>query len=320
MKVVDVAGREDLARVFVVQMRDEPWSLVECVGAVDPAQSRADKLVVVVSTQLGCAVGCPMCDAGTAFHGSLGADEILWEIEHVLREWAGPAWRACKKLKVQFARMGEPALNPAVLDVLDQLPSRLQAPGLMPCIATTAPRSATRWFDRLRTLRDTHYGHGMFQLQLSVQSTNEAQRDRLIPIAKWDLPTIAEFSRTWVRPRDRKVTLNFAVTEGVALEPRVLAALFDPASVTVKLTPLNPTTQAHRNELRTVFRAGEECRVDELSARIRDAGFDCIVSTGLAEESEMHTSCGQLVLAHRRTLREEPSRSAEQAPGQGVVW
>lgn len=298
-EVVDVLGRPDLAQIYLVRLRDDPLAMVECVGAVDPSLPKSEKLVVVVSTQLGCAVGCPMCDAGTSFHGNLTSSEILSQIEHVLSDWAGPEARTCPKLKVQFARMGEPALNPSVLEVLEVLPTRVPTPGLMPCIATTAPRSARRWFERLVELRDRHYGKGQFQLQLSVQSTDEVIRDGMIPIPKWSLREMAAYSEAFVRAEDRKVTLNFAMARGVPISAKAVARWFNPEKVVVKLTPLNPTDRAVESGLVSSFEAGEEARVKPLVSALQAEGFDCIVSVGLPEESQMRSSCGQLVRAHR---------------------
>ncbi len=302
MQVVELAGREDIARVFVARMRESERSLVECVGAVDPALPRSDKMVIVVSTQLGCPVGCAMCDAGTAYYGNLTAAEIQAQIDLVLREWAGPQASSCRKLKVQFARMGEPALNPAVLAVIVSLAQRQDLPGLMPCIATTAPVAGARWMRELIEVRNRWFGRGRFQIQLSVQSTSEDARDRLIPIAKWTLPELAQFARASTRPSDRKIALNFALAPGIEVSADKLAKLFDPRVCMVKLTPLNPTTRAVQNNLSSSFGPGGEHRVVQLVNDIRRHGFDCVVSTGLPEESEMRTSCGQLARIRGATI------------------
>lgn len=299
MKVVDIAGRPDLAQVYVIQVRDDPSSLVECVGAIDPALPRSQKMVIVVSTQLGCPVRCAMCDAGTDYRGNLTKAEIRGQIAHVLEHWAGPDARRCAKLKVQFARMGEPSLNPAVLEVIEELGQEKLFDGLIPCIATTAPRAGAAWLEELVGVRDRWFGEGRFQLQMSIQSTSEATRDRMIPIRKWTLLEIAAFAQRITGPRDRKVTLNFALAEGVEVSPEALANTFDPTACLVKLTPLNPTYQAERSGLSTAFAPGGEESIQSLVAQIRAFGFECIVSTGLAEESELNTSCGQLARIRR---------------------
>lgn len=307
MQVLELAGRRDLAQVYVVRMRESDRSLVECVGAIDPALPRSEKMVIVVSTQLGCPVGCTMCDAGSSYMGNLTAAEILAQIDLVLGDWAREDAAQCRKLKVQFARMGEPALNPAVLDAIELLGRRPGLPGLMPCIATTAPLAGARWMAKLIEGRDRWFGRGRFQLQLSVQSTCEATRDRMIPVPKWSLVELAAFARTATGPQDRKVTLNFALAEGVEVSPDKLARVFDPGACLVKLTPLNPTAAAVRSGLSTAFDKATEDHVAGLVQGIRKHGFDCIVSSGLPEESELRTSCGQLARIRREPDPRQPT-------------
>jgi 23S rRNA (adenine2503-C2)-methyltransferase len=297
MKLVSTLDVGEVARVFLLDTGSD-LGMVECVGAVDPALSREEKIVLVVSTQAGCPIGCLMCDAGTSYRGNLSESEIMGQIEFLLDEWAWPDAAWCRKLKVQFARMGEPALNPSVLEVLALLPGRRVLPGLMPCIATTAPRCAARWFEGLRAVKDRHYGGGRFQLQFSIQSTSEEERRRLIPADVWSMEEIAAFSRLFVREGDRKVTLNFAVVNGLELDPRVLRKVFDPSLCLVKLTPLNRTDRADSAGLVSGFSHHDAgLGAGETAARMRDAGFDVVVSTGLPVESDMSSSCGQLALA-----------------------
>lgn len=300
IQVVESAGCPDVAQVFVLQMRTARWSRVECVGALDPALGRRDKMVFVVSSQLGCPVGCAMCDAGTWFAGNLTAEEIEAQILHLLRTWGGSDAAVCRKLKVQFARMGEPSLNPAVLDVIARLPSILPTPHVVPCVATTAPRAATAWFEELLELRRA-FGPDAFQVQFSVQSTDEGVRDCLMPVAKWTLEEISGYAKRWVRGGERKVTLNAALAEGIPFEPEVIARVFDPAHCVVKLTPLNPTERAVRNGLTSAMDTGEEATIAELVRRLESFGFRCIVSIGDPREIRMGTSCGQLARLGRQT-------------------
>lgn len=294
MRVVEVAGRADLAQVFVLQMRPEPWSCVECVGAIDPAVAPEDKLVLMISSQFGCPVGCAMCDAGGWYEGNLTRIEILAQIQHLLETWAGPNAAACPKLKIQFARMGEPALNPAVLEAIESLRDVVRTPGLMPCVATTAPRAGAGWLEQLLRLRQRLYAPTLFQLQFSVQSTDETVRDRMIPVPKWTLGEIAQYAKRFVMPGGRTVTLNLALAHQVPVSLDVLARTFSPETCAIKLTPLNPTQAAATNMLRSAFTTGQEDEICKLAEEIRTLGFACIVSVGDPEESRMGTSCGQM--------------------------
>lgn len=303
MKVVEVAGRPDLAQVFVLELRPGVRGRVECVGAVDPAVPRCDKVVLVISSQFGCPVGCTMCDAGTWFDGNLTAEEIRAQIRHLVGAWAGPQAVSCPKFKVQFARMGEPSFNDAVLEVMATLGELIPTPGLVACVATTAPRARAAWFERMIAIRREKYGPDQFQLQFSVQSTDEQVRDRMIPIPKWTLREIGAFSRGFVRPGDRKVTLNIAVARDVPISGAALAAAASPDACLVKLTPLNPTASAGSHGWVSGFeRAGDEA-VREVVADIERHGFRCIVSVGDAEESALGSSCGQLARLSRAPER-----------------
>lgn len=293
----------DIARVHLLRLRDQPWSAVECVGARDPAVPRTQKIVLVVSSQFGCPVGCPMCEAGRGFNGDLEAEEIFAQIDFLMESWAGPSADRCPKLKIQFARMGEPSLNPAVLQVISALPRRYGYPGIMPCIATTAPKRSIGWFERLADIKRGQFGNGMFQLQLSVQSTSEAERGRLIPYPVTSLDGLSRLCEMFVLPGDRRAVLNFAAVEGAPIEPGVLRDAFDPAKSIVKLTPLNPTHGSVVSGLSTMFRSGGEPALSDLVHALEEAGFDVIVSVGLEAEVEAGASCGQLAFSRDGSQR-----------------
>ena len=152
IRVLRTTGDPEVARIHIAQVRENKNLLIECVDGLDPPQARADKWIINVSTQIGCPVGCPFCDAGGGFRGNLDVAELLQQVDWVLAQHPGLA-KGCKKLKVHFARMGEPALNDAVLPALRQLRHRYEIPGLWACIATVAPRGRTRWFDELLEIK-----------------------------------------------------------------------------------------------------------------------------------------------------------------------
>jgi 23S rRNA (adenine2503-C2)-methyltransferase len=312
LRIEEVMDVGDVARVHLLRLREESWGVVECVGALDPALPREEKMVLVVSSQFGCPVGCLMCDAGKGFYGNLRACEMDAQIDFLLDTWAGPGAGSCPKLKVQFARMGEPALNPAVLEVLRNLPARHRLPGLMPCIATTAPLASSGWFEELREIKNELFPGGRFQLQLSIQSTSEHSRRRLISGSAMDLRGLSVLCARFFRNGDRKVTLNFAAIEGVPIEPGALGDMFDPSCCLVKLTPLNPTGMAGSRGLSSLFESGAEAVVTDLASALRENGFEVVVSVGLPEEGRNGTSCGQMAFL-RSTRRDAAGR-----PGGGL--
>jgi len=291
-EVLSWSGIPEVAEVAVVRFRGDDRFRVETVDGLDPPLPRDRKWILNVSTQFGCPVGCPFCDAGGGFSGNLDVEEILDQVRIGLGRHPGLAAR-CRKLKVHFARMGEPALNDAVIEALDRLPAEVDSPGLWACVATTAPQRRDDWFEALREVKERRFA-GRFQLQFSVQSTDPEARARLIPVRHWDLAAMARYGRAFHRPGDRKVVLNFALAQGIPFAPGVIRDLFDPAAFAVKLTPLNPTLRGRG--FQTVLRGPEEDRIDRAVEALRLAGWDVVVSIGDAREDQVGSNCGQAVM------------------------
>jgi len=201
------------------------------------------------------------------------------------------------KFKVQFARMGDPAFNPNVLDVLQELPRRYDAPGLMPCISTVAPQNCQGFFSRLLKIKRELYDKGDFQLQFSCHTTDPNKRDGLIPIRKWDLHQISDYCKKWFSDGDRKVGLNFVMMEGYPVEAKVISKIFSPESCMIKLTPLNPTSHAAENRLRSKLDPEDPIDGQRLRDELKSLGFETIISIGELQENQIGSNCGQFVSA-----------------------
>jgi 23S rRNA (adenine2503-C2)-methyltransferase len=301
LEIRHTTGDDELARVFVAQLAD--GSLVECVESVQPPVPRERKWVLIVSTLKGCPIGCPICDAGGDYRGQLTADEIAAQVEFLVRRRYPDGRVPIPKLKVQFARMGEPALNDAVLDALEQLPRRLEAPGLMPCISTVAPRGREQFFERLLRIKRRLYNGGRFQLQFSVHTTDDSARREAIPARTWSLERIAAFGDRFHEPGDRKLTLNFAPRQRTPLSPERLAELFSPERFLVKLTPINPTAAATRAGISGLIDPDDEAGGRAIAERFEALGFETIVSIGALRENEIGSNCGMYVARLDRELR-----------------
>lgn len=296
-----LAGRKhgDLGEVLVARF-EAHGPLVELVDTRDPRYPVSKKWVAIISTQFGCPVGCLFCDAGGDYRGDLSAAQMLALVDHLVdRRFPGrvvpvPKW------KLHLARMGEPSLNPAVPEFLEALAGRYQAAGLIPTIPTLAASAPGEWLHRVRRVKDRLYAGGRFQLQFSANSTDEEWRDRLMPVPKWPLERLAAFGREWFRPGDRKLTLNFALAEGVPFEPAEVARLFDPALFLVKLTPVNPTEAGARNGLSPRLTCADPGALSGPVAALERAGFEVLVSIGVDAENVLGSNCGQAAADLRR--------------------
>jgi 23S rRNA (adenine2503-C2)-methyltransferase len=296
MKVFAVTGTPDVAEVFMADMGE--GRMIEFVEALQPPYSRDERWILMISTLFGCPVKCLICDAGGGYRGKPSADEILRQIDHMVYRWYPNGCVPAEKFKIQFARMGEPALNMAVLDVLEGLPGRYDAPGLMPSISTIAPHGADDFFEGLLDIKNRLYPNGRFQFQYSIHTTDVTLRDKLIPVRKWSFAQMATYGKCFYRTGDRKITLNFALAEGMPVDPDVLLRYFDPERYLVKITPVNPTCHAVQNGLSTHIDPYRPETGQAVAQSLTEVGYDVIVSIGEVEENEIGSNCGQYVLKY----------------------
>lgn len=295
MKIVASTGHPDIAMVYVM---DFDGSLIECVEAVQPPRPREDKWVLMISTLFGCPIACQMCDAGGHYRGKLSESDMFAQIDYLIRQRYPDGFVPSKQFKIQFARMGEPALNPAVLDLLESLPGKINAPGLMPSVSTIAPHGTDGFFERLTEIKNRVYPDGNFQFQFSVHTTDQSLRDVLIPVKKWDFQKMAAFGDKFYQPGDRKITLNFALAKNSPIQSDLLLDYFDPDRYLIKITPLNPTYQAESTGLKSYIDPVREKDNYPVFDELSEAGYQVILSIGEQEENRIGSNCGQYVQKH----------------------
>jgi 23S rRNA (adenine2503-C2)-methyltransferase len=299
MKILDVFGKEELAKVYVASMRDDSNHLVEFVESTQPPIPQNEKWVLIVSSLFGCPVKCKMCDAGGKFLGKLEADEIIQQIDYMVKKRYPDKKVPVPKFKVQFARMGEPSMNLNVIKALSRLPQIYDAPGLLPSLSTVAPKSGKAFFEKLIDVKNEYYPHGRFQLQFSIHSTDPKKRNELIPINKWSFEEISDYGRRFFESGDKKVTLNFAAAKGYEVDPIVVRDHFDPDVFLIKLTPLNPTVRVEESRLESEINPNDSTSAFHLVEGFRTQGFDVILSIGEVEENRIGSNCGQFVTQYR---------------------
>ncbi len=296
MKVIASTGKEDVAIVYILEFED--GKMLECVEAVSPPKPRADKWVLLVSTMFGCPIGCMMCDAGGFYHGKASAETMFAQLDFLVYRRFPDGNIPSRQFKIQFARMGEPALNPKVLTVLEQLPERFNAPGLMPSISTVAPHGSQRFFDRLIEIKQEKYANGNFQFQFSLHTTDLSLRDRLIPTKKWGFQEMAAFGERFINHGDRKIALNFALAQNLPVDPDILLEYFTPEKFLIKITPLNPTYRASSNSLASYINPSRSADQYAVVDALRKAGYEVIISIGALEENFIGSNCGQYLQRH----------------------
>jgi len=291
MKVISSHGNPELATVHVGELDD--GSRIEFVESIQPPRTRQEKWVNVISTMVGCPVGCKMCDAGGKFSRLLTAGEMDAQMEYLAKEKFPEGTVRTKTWKIQLARMGEPTLNPNVLRFIEDA-GRKDLGNLAISLSTVGPSQCAPFIQELKKLKDRYF-FGKFQLQFSIHSTDDETRRRLIPVKGLALAEIAALGRQFRSRGDKKVTLNFIVMKDVEIDPDRIARLFDPDNFLIKLTPLNPTYRAQYHKIHPGFDPERPETVQALVTEFEEKGFETILSIGEMEENRIGSNCGQYI-------------------------
>lgn len=256
-------------RRFVVRLEDG--------SSVEAVVYRGDTLCV--SSQVGCAVGCPFCASGAnGFGRNLTLDELVGQVD------------AVRALGIELARVtvsgvGEPLHNPELLPFLAHCRSR----GLGPSVTTSGgPLS------RLPTL----LGYIHNGVNLSIHAGTEVTRARAVPRA----PTLASLFELLYREvprlsgrRRRRLALAYLMVAGLndaqADLDGFIARVRPLGDLNVHLYDYNPVpTSVHRPVGRAAYEAAY--------ARMTAAGLRVRMSS--QARLQPNGGCGTLVAMSRK--------------------
>ena len=272
----------------------------------------SEKMVVTISTQKGCPMNCMFCDCPKVkFGGNISREELAEEVTEAIRR-SGCSYT--QRFNLHLARMGEPSLNARnVLDFLKYdlcglVNNMMKADTIHPVFTTMCPKGLGK--DKLATIlqefcaiKNQDY-EGEAGLQLSINSTDETQRNQLFRNMSLSLQEISDICKELPIPKGRKYTLNFPVTDNTILDPKELSRLFDKDKFIVKITPIHETHEANINGISTpegyykydVYRQFEQPLLDE--------GWQVIVFIPSKEEDEDRITCGNALLSMENQSKE----------------
>ncbi|MEN8225397.1 MAG: radical SAM protein [Bacteroidota bacterium] len=290
MRVISRTQEHEIASVFIAE--NDAGRRLEFVESTQPPMDISKKWVIIISTLFGCPVDCKFCDAGGNYRGRLTADEIFFQIDYLVKHRFPSGIPETDKFKIQFARMGEPSFNPAVLEVLEQFPSKYPSNNFVGSLSSIAPHGTDEFFEELLHIKKKHFDK-TFQLQFSLHSTDEAQRDELIPVKKWSFEKMAAYGQRFFSDGGKKLTLNFALGKDYILDTETLLRFFDPDIFLIKITPVNPTFKARQNGIDSLI-VREEKQYPVVDA-LQKAGYEVILSIGEWEENQIGSNCGQYI-------------------------
>src|SRR6185437_10010793 len=242
--------------------------------------ARRARHTLCISSQAGCAVGCPFCATGElGFTRDLETAEILDQVRSANRRLR-PGERITN---VVFMGMGEPLLNlDRVLESVAALndPARL---GLGARHITVSTSGVVPGIRRLTALGP------QFTLAISIHAARDALRDVLVPLnRRWPVAEVVAAAREHARATGRRVSYEVTMIGGVNdtdADAEALASLIRGDLAHVNLIPMNPV--AH-----TPWRASPMPVIEQFAARLKAAGIPITIRRNRGVE--IGAACGQL--------------------------
>jgi len=262
--------------------RLDDGALIESVLMHYPAHgSSRERHTLCISSQAGCAVGCPFCATGElGFTRDLETAEIVDQVRHAARRLAADRRRLTN---VVFMGMGEPLLNlDRVLAAVDALndPRRF---GLGARHITVSTSGVVPGMKRLTALGP------QFTLAVSLHAARDALRDVLVPLnRRWPIAEVVGAAREHARATGRRVSYEVTMIGGVNdtdADARAMAELLRGDHAHVNLIPMNPV--AH-----TPWTASPMDVIERFEATLREAGIATTVRRNRGQE--IGAACGQL--------------------------
>jgi 23S rRNA (adenine2503-C2)-methyltransferase len=259
-------------------------STVESVLMHYPARGdRRSRHTLCISSQAGCAVGCPFCATGElGFTRDLETAEILDQVRSAVVRLKAREDGA-RLTNIVFMGMGEPLLNlDRVLETVSVLndPTRL---GLGARHITVSTSGVVPGIRRLTALGP------QFTLAVSLHAARDALRDVLVPLnRRWPVAEVVAAARDHAKATGRRISYEVTMIGGVNDTPAdadAIANLLRGDLAHVNLIPMNPV--AH-----TPWQASPMPVIEAFAARIEAAGIPTTIRRNRGQE--IGAACGQL--------------------------
>ena len=264
-------------------------ALIESVLMHYPARGYAgpgkpmhrERHTLCISSQAGCAVGCPFCATGElGFGRDLETAEIVDQVRHAARR-LGATGR--NLTNIVFMGMGEPLLN---LDRVLESVAILSDPRQFALGARHLVVSTSGVVPGIRRL--TALGP-QFTLAISLHAARDPLRDVLVPLnRRWPVAEVVAAARDHARVTGRRVSYEYVMISGVndsEVDADALARLLRGDLAHVNLIPMNPV--AH-----TPWVASPPERVAQFAARVRHGGIGVTIRANRGQDAG--AACGQL--------------------------
>jgi 23S rRNA (adenine2503-C2)-methyltransferase len=256
--------------------------LIESVLMRYPARGwRRARATVCISSQAGCAVGCPFCATGElGFERDLEAAEIV-DQARFWRHWlAGVGQRLTN---VVFMGMGEPLLNTDRVLAAAAALTDGERFGLGRRHVTISTSGALPGMEQLIEEKP------QYTLAVSLHAARPELRDVLVPLnRRYPVEAVVDAAARYAATTGRRVTYEYVMIDAINDTPDdalALTKLLRGQHAHVNLIPMNPV--AH-----TPWGPSTSERTEAFAATLRGAGIGATVRRNRGVE--IGAACGQL--------------------------
>jgi 23S rRNA (adenine2503-C2)-methyltransferase len=250
--------------------------------------SQRDRETVCVSTQLGCAVRCPICASGkTGLLRNLTAGEIIEQIAWIARK------TGCKITNVVFMGMGEPLDNfDEVMKALEILTASwgFEMGGRKITVSTSGVPEKIYEF-----VKKTE---GRIRLSVSLHSPDDETRSKLIPYnRKYPLKELLKTLGKIHHDLKRDITFEYTLVDGVndsEDDARAVAKIAKLLQAKINLIPYNPIREID-------WKTPPQERMTKFRETLERSGVRSTFRKTMGRETE--AACGQLRLDRLRETK-----------------
>jgi 23S rRNA (adenine2503-C2)-methyltransferase len=256
--------------------------LVESVLMHYPARgARRERNTLCISSQAGCAVGCPFCATGElGFERDLDVAEIVDQVRHARRRLAAGGRHLTNLV---FMGMGEPLLNLDAVVEAAVIITDAERFGLGARHLTISTSGVVPGIERLTAMRP------QWTLAVSLHAARDALRDLLVPLnRRWPVRAVVAAAAGYAAATGRRVSYEYVMIDGLNDTPAdadALARLLAGSGSHVNCIPMNAV--AH-----TPWQASAPDRIEAFANRLQAAGIGVTVRRNRGQE--VGAACGQL--------------------------
>lgn len=282
---LDVERTADRGLTSKALLRLPDGNLIESVLMRYPSNERGRaRRTVCVSSQVGCAVGCPFCATGVlGLKRNLKPAEIVGQVLYFNQRLAEIESRDSRVTNVVLMGEGEPLAN---FRNVWQAVEILNAPDSVGLGARRVTISTSGLAPRIRELATKSLQVG---LAISLHAPTDDLRDRLVPVnRKYKLAEVLDACRAYVAASNRRVSFEYAMMRGVndsVEQAQQVAGLLDGLLAHVNLIPLNHVDGSP-------FDPSPWSRIRLFQRTIQDHGISCTVRSERGDD--IAGACGQL--------------------------